>query len=161
MAIWDEIPYKIIASLNDASQNWDWFRTKLFPLNGEALNDGVIDTNHLADEAVTLDKVEEGIFLELDVSGTRKKIAFGSGTLTWPGASALSNGQNIAHGLGVVPNSAVTTAWSQTGTGSVSVSIEAGVDATNLLTVRGRTVTGFTPANTETTGFGWIAIGSS
>lgn len=89
--------------------------------------------------------------LLLSVVGTKRKVAFGSGSATWTAAIRSANSTN-AHGLGVAPvyigvTAAVTT--------DICYSVVSN-DATNIV------VAGFYMPNVNlsgTFGFTWVAIG--
>ena len=95
--------------------------------------------------------------LQLAAIGTARKVAFGSGTIAWPGGSAFSNTLTLAHGLGTTPQT--VQALSQLPVGGNPTDIHyVAVDATNVQ-YRAHTTDGSSPANTVTTLFYWLAIG--
>ena len=91
------------------------------------------------------------------VDGAPHYIAWGSGTVTWPGGSGGSNSIAVAHGLGAVPASVICTVGASSGLSNSPV-----IEAINLTSssfqVACQTVDGTSPANTATTTFFWLAI---
>jgi hypothetical protein len=89
------------------------------------------------------------------------EIRFGSGTLTWPGATPFSNTVGTLHGLGRTPIAAAALPLLPSGGAAVLVSYTA-LDASNI-TWRGCTpdVAGaaVNPTTGTTRAFLWIAIG--
>ena len=87
------------------------------------------------------------------------KVTVGTGTITWPGGSFISNTITVTHGLGVTP---VVTVVVSTG-GSFGLTAIPVLAATTLTSTTFAatvvTVDGNTPAGTSTTTFYWIAVG--
>jgi len=67
--------------------------------------------------------------LERGIAG--KRVAFGTGTLTWPGGNNGSNGLTVAHGLGVAPVIVIANCSGQNITFVVVQSYQS-PDATNI-----------------------------
>ena len=86
-------------------------------------------------------------------------LAYGTGTLTWPGGSAYSNTLSLNTGLGRTVLGAALTA-SSVALGSYEAFIAGAVAGDGTLTVQGVT-TGTTanPALNATANFLWIAVG--
>ncbi len=95
-------------------------------------------------------------FLRLLSAATRRTMNSGTGTLTWPGASASSNTLAVAHGLGVTPAIVLVTANSTAGTGVLACQTN-GSNSTNIF-VLAESASGFAPAGTATTPFSWFVI---
>lgn len=97
-----------------------------------------------------------GIVLELAVAGTRRKVAFGTSALTWPGGSAFTNTLTLAHGLGAAPVMQVATTSLAAGSDPCLIHYVT-VDATNIQW-RGYDAAGLSPAAATTKPFAWMAV---
>lgn len=95
--------------------------------------------------------------LQLAVSGTGRKIAIGTATLTWPGGSVDSGQAVVAHGLGVVP--VISGGWQvSAGTFGFRVAVTNNAAATSSnLTLAATSLDG-TPAASSAS-VQWFAIG--
>jgi hypothetical protein len=96
--------------------------------------------------------------LVIDTGGRSIGIRFGSGTFTWPGASAFSNVATVPHGLGRAPGAVFITGSSNAGLNAFPDFSVFSFGATTFAAQAG-TVDAQNPLNTATTNFYWIAIG--
>jgi hypothetical protein len=107
--------------------------------------------------------VADGEFLELFTHGTRRRIAFGAGTMTFDGTGAFSNqvagGLAVAHGMGLTPSLVLAQNNGTTGVANFcSGSQIRNIGGTNF-TIQVNTTDGSVPANGSTQAFQWAAIG--
>ena len=93
--------------------------------------------------------------LMLAALGSRK-IAFGTGTLTWPGGAGGSNNVAVTHGLGVTPVSVVITGSSDSGPWAAYMANTLGA---KTFSVNAHTTDGSSPAAATSQTFYWFAIG--
>lgn len=85
------------------------------------------------------------------------KVRFGSGTVTWPGASQLTGVVTVTHGMGLTPTAVVAIATFTAGAGSAMVGLTGAPGATTF-TIQGYNPGGAPVAGTTST-FYWLAIG--
>lgn len=93
-------------------------------------------------------------FLQLAAAGTRK-VAFGAGTVTWPGASRFTSTTTVTHGLGATPVTIHLTSGNQ----NLVVTQYPSAPTGTTFTVTGNTIDGASPVAATTLGFYWLAIG--
>lgn len=105
---------------------------------------------------LALENVAAGILLELAVAGTRRKVAFGASTLTWPGGGPFTNTLTLPHGLGAVPLAVLATAQLPAG-GSPCVVHAQNFTATNV-DFRGHATDGTAVVAATTRTFYWLAV---
>lgn len=94
--------------------------------------------------------------LRLATTGTSRKAAFGSATLTFPGGSAFSNSLGVTHGLGATPVAVLLTPHPPNASGTIFVYLNTPYDSTTF-TVVGRSDNGANLGPT-TRVFYWLAI---
>lgn len=85
-----------------------------------------------------------------------RQIKAGTGVLTWPGGSAVSNSVNVPHGLGAIPTEMLVTANDTGGTGVVAIQTN-GASSVNIVVV-GEAAGGVAPSAAATTSFSWLAV---
>jgi hypothetical protein len=61
---------------------------------------GNIGSDNIANGSITTAEVAAGTFLELEVGGTARKVAFGGGSVGWGTGNDFSQVATISHGLG-------------------------------------------------------------
>lgn len=122
-----KFPFQILNGLDDAQQNF------------EALESLDI-----------LDQTAESV-LQLAVTGTKRKIAFGTVSLTFT-ASTTSAAASVSHGLGVAP----VGVWLQLG---ALTAVGGAVTATSSSTFTAQAFTTNVATVTGTVPFYWLAIG--
>lgn len=134
----------------------------LLPLPPQLSTDPLVNASAMAWAGQLVDalqKVFSGTdsslsFLQLAVPGSHK-VAFGSASTTYPGASNFSNTMTIAHGLGATPT--VVLALSNSTTASVEFVWQAAAPGSTNISLR--TANPFVaPAGGTVTGCYWLAI---
>jgi hypothetical protein len=107
----------------------------------------------VADKSVTLAKLAVPV-LQAVAAAAGFKFNVGTGTITWPGASASSNSLALPHGLGGTPAGYIGFINGTSGVGSAMLDGTA-KDGTNI-TFQAFTPS-FQPPNTATTPISWLA----
>lgn len=118
-------------------------------IGADNITDGSITSAKILDGTIVAADTAPGTFLELLVAGTARKIAFGSGTMTFDGSGAFSNqgasGLVVAHGMGLTPIIVLVTLGATSGvTNFCSAPQVRTVGGTNF-TVQVNTTDGSTP----------------
>lgn len=129
--------------------------SKLALSNSIVTGDVVNNTLLAADHA-------DGELLELLTKGTKRRISFGSGTMTFDGSGPFSNqgagGLTVAHGLGATPLFVGVALGSTAGVTNFCAHQVRTLGSTNFI-VQAETTDGQTPSNGSTQAFIWCAIG--
>ena len=83
-----------------------------------------------------------------------ERVKIGSGTVTWPGATPISDPVTVDHGLGSTPRAVLVTG--NTNQGEV-VAFQAYGKTSTQFQVEGEFVRGFMPGAGAASGFDWVA----
>lgn len=100
-----------------------------------------------------LQDLATGIVLELNVTGTARKVAFGSSSVTWA-AATISGQTTVAHGLGSTPVTVIAFGKNPVNVYTV-FSESAAADSTNFY-IKGYVASGVAVSASQN--FYWLAI---
>lgn len=128
-------------------------RFKALPITD--LLDVTLDLEQLQARAI-LDSTPQS-FPQLAVAATKKQ-AFGTVTLTWPGATPFAGNQTITHGLGTTPTQVLLGSSFMSATPFAFIAfVNSALGATTF--VLSGSTPGATPAAATTGVAWWLAIG--
>lgn len=116
----------------------------------------MIALEHLADGSVSDRNFQKLMSLVIDTGGLSVGIRFGSGTVTWAGATPFAT-VSVTHGLGATPK-AVMICDNGLGTLAQIAVFSASAGATTF-TAAAEPTDSSSPAASTTRGFYWVAVG--
>lgn len=138
--------------MTEVQQNFDLLAQR-FPLASRDLANNSVTSAKIVPGTIVPSDVATGTFLELAVTGTARKVAYGNNTVTWTAAVGSAT-RTVTHGLGTTPQAIYLTIRGGFGSAAVIAVYDFNIGATTF------DVAGSASAVVSITAtFDWMAIG--